>query len=284
MGRCAKLHRRGTLPKVVLGDADRLLIDEAVRIVDAARAEGIRLRLLGALGIHLHCKGLEDVESRLTRLGEGPSRYTDMDFAAYGKERAGVRSILEDRFGLRSDAQAMLFHGKERLLYAHPTKGYHADVFFDRLSFSHTIELGPPKGGRLDLDFPTLPAADLLLSKLQIHEITDKDVKDVILLLRGHPLTKRDDDAINVDRVVEPLADDWGFWKDATGNLETVRETTSRLQHDGLLSPEAAADVSAKVGSLLAAIEAAPKMRAWRKGERTFAKGRWWNDVEAVVR
>lgn len=269
----------------MLGDADRVLVEEGVRMAESAKAEEVRLRLLGALGIHLHSAGWDALEARLVRLGEGGPRFTDLDFAAYGKERAGVRTVLEDRFGLRSDAQAMLFHGKGRLLYAHPQKKYRVDVFFDRLEFSHTIELGSPKDGRLDLDFPTLTPADLLLSKLQIHGVTDKDVKDVILLLRAHSLADHDgQDAISVARVVEMLAEDWGFWKDATSNLAEVRGQAARLKDAGILEAAEATDVEGKANRLLDAIGAAPKTRAWRKGERALAGRQWWNDVEPVVR
>ncbi len=265
--------------------ADDLLVQEARTITNEARDAGVHLRLLGALAIHLHSERWEDFGRRLARLGDASTRFTDLDFAAYGKERSAVRTLLEDRFGLTMNAQAMLFHGKERLLYVHPSKGYHVDVFFDRLSFSHTVEFGAPGTGRLDADFPTLAPADLLLSKLQIHRFTEKDTKDVVLLLRAHAVAAGEQkDAVSAARVCEPLAEDWGFWKDATTNLAAVRDAARRLQGQGILDSAEAGDVAAKVGQLLAAIEAAPKGRAWQKGERKLAGRQWWDDVEEVVR
>jgi len=264
---------------------DNLLISEARTITQAAREAGVRLRLLGALAIYLHSADWKSLAERLNRLGNAMARFTDLDFAAYGNERHKVRTLLEDGFGLRANAQALLFHGKERLLYHHPTKGYHVDVFFDRLRFSHTIELGRPGRGRLDMDFPTLSPADLLLSKLQIHRFTDKDAKDVILLLRAHPIRMGEEgDVVNVARVVEPLSEDWGFWKDATTNLARVREEIDRLTDGGVLAPADAKDVHGKVTALLKAIDTVPKSRSWRKGQHRLADGRWWDDVEDVVR
>ena len=260
-------------------------MQEACTIADAAREAGVHLRLLGALAIHLHSEGWEALGRRLARLGDADTRFTDLDFAAYGKERSGVRTLLENRFGLEMNAQAMLFHGKERLLYAHPSKRYHVDVFFDRLSFSHTIEFGEPGTGRLDRDFPTLAPADLLLSKLQIHRFTEKDMKDIVLLLRAHAVAAGEQaNAVNAARVCEPLAGDWGFWKDATTNLAAVRNAARRLQSEGVLEPADAEDITGKVDRLLAAIAAAPKARTWLKAERKLAGRQWWDDVEEVVR
>ncbi|TLZ44199.1 MAG: hypothetical protein E6K19_05120 [Methanobacteriota archaeon] len=245
----------------------------------------MRLRLLGAVAVHLHSPGREALEARLNRLGDAHRRFMDLDFAAYGAERAAVRTLLEDRFGLLADPQAMLFHGKERIIYSQPAKGYQVDVFFDRLRFSHTIDLGEPGTGRLDRDFPTLTPADLLLSKLQIHRVTDKDLKDVILLLLAHRLSDGDDtDAIEIARVVAPLADDWGFWKDATANLAEIRTMAGRLADTGLLDRTDAEAVREKVGALLQVTEQTPKSRSWRRGERRLATHQWWNDVESVVR
>jgi hypothetical protein len=46
-----------------------------------------------------------------------------------------------------------------RHIYHEPKKSLHVDVFFDKLSMCHTIILT----GRLELDFPTISLADLLL-------------------------------------------------------------------------------------------------------------------------
>ena len=52
----------------------------------------------------------------------------------------------------------------------------------------HRIEFGD----RLGKSTPTLPVADLLLSKLQIVKINKKDVLDALILLAEHPLGQDD--------------------------------------------------------------------------------------------
>ena len=51
--------------------------------------------------------------------------------------------------------------------------------------------------GRLEADSPTIPLTELLLSKLQIVQITEKDVVDTILLLLDHELASGDAETID---------------------------------------------------------------------------------------
>ena len=48
---------------------DEEIIEEAVKIVDAARERGVVLRILGAIAIRIHSRGLEEFHKRLGRLG-----------------------------------------------------------------------------------------------------------------------------------------------------------------------------------------------------------------------
>jgi len=41
----------------------------------------------------------------------------------------------------------------------------------------------------LSSTFPTIPLSDLLLEKFQIHRIAEKDIKDIILLLRAYKIS-----------------------------------------------------------------------------------------------
>ena len=79
------------------------------------------------------------------------------------------------------------------------------DVFFDRLDMNHIIDFK----NRLELDFPTISLADLLLEKMQIVQINEKDIKDTIILLREHPVEDPDKETINANYVASLLAEDW---------------------------------------------------------------------------
>ena len=75
--------------------------------------------------------------------------------------------------------------------------GIHTDIFFDKLSFCHEIAWK----NRLEDDNPTIPLAEMLLEKMQIVKINEKDIIDTIMLLLEHPLGDRDQETINITRI-----------------------------------------------------------------------------------
>ena len=68
--------------------------------------------------------------------------------------------------------------GKTRQIYFGGTVPM-IDVFFDKLDYCHEVNYD----GRLELDPYSVSLADILLQKLQIWEINDKDLKDIEYLL-----------------------------------------------------------------------------------------------------
>ena len=71
----------------------------------------------------------------------------------------------------------------------------------------------------------TVPLAELLLTKLQIAELNEKDVRDSLALLHGHPGRRRGR-RHRQRRPASPtlLSDDWGLWRTFTGNLAACRD------------------------------------------------------------
>ena len=149
------------------------------------------------------------------------------------------------------------------------------DVFYDRLEFCHVI----PLAGRLEHDRPTIPLAELLLSKLQIVRINEKDVVDAILLLLDHPLGAGDRDTIDGDRIAALTASDWGLWRTLTQNLEKVASLAATYAQ---LTPEQRDRVLRARSQLKTRIDAEPKPLAWRMRDRVGDRRQWWNDVDEV--
>ena len=100
------------------------------------------------------------------------------------------------------------------------------DVLVDNLEMCHKFDFGD----RLSKSTPTLPLAELLLSKLQVVKINRKDVLDALVLLAEHPLAQDDgapdsrhgQGAINVPRILSFTSNDWGWYRTVTGNLTTL--------------------------------------------------------------
>lgn len=271
---------------------DQAIMADGQTIVAEAEAAGLQVRLLGSLAIRVHSATYEDLHRRLGRLGAGRGDFSDLDFAAYGRQRPLLRKVFEDRLKFKVDPHMLFNRGRSRLIYYPPGRDYHVDVFFDRLDFSHVVPFGlDPRTGRLGQDSPTIPLADLLLEKVQIHEINEKDIKDLVVLFRAHEVTPAAAGAGGADRETIDLAyagqlltDDWGFWYDAVTNLQKVKSFALKYAEQGLLAPADLANVTAKIDQTLANFEQAPKTRRWQKRAQKGTRAPWWEEVEEVRR
>jgi hypothetical protein len=241
---------------------------EVLRIVQASQGGGVTLRLLGSLAFHTHCPRYGYLQAALGRA------YTDLDFGAYVRQSRAVGKVLGD-LGYRENREVFVVTEGGRAIFDHPGNGLHVDVFYEKLDFCHVI----PWEGRLELDSPTLPLAELLLEKMQIVEINEKDVIDTIMLLLEHPLGSGDAETINLDRVAGLCAADWGLWRTTTMNLEKVQALANGYVQ---LSAEDKSRVASQVEAALARIAAEPKALAWRLRSRVGDRVKWYKDVDEV--
>jgi hypothetical protein len=123
-----------------------------------------------------------------------------------------------------------------------------------------------------------VPLAELLLTKLQIIEVNEKDIRDTVLLLHGHPIEDHDDDAVNAARIAELCASDWGLWRTITANLQRCREHIGDYQLDDGDSER----IAGRFDQLLERVEAEPKSRGWKLRARVGERKRWYDLPEEV--
>jgi hypothetical protein len=194
--------------------------------------------------------------------------------AAYKRDAAAIRRLFTD-LGYAEDKEVFILSEGARAIFEESRSRLHIDVFFDRLDFCHVIELD----GRLDLDPRTLPLAELLLSKLQIVKINEKDLLDAIVLLLEHPLGGSDADTINLAHIADLMSKDWGLWRTSGINLDKVRRIAET--HDRIATAERG-HVAAQIDAIRRAVEAAPKPLAWRMRARLGDRVKWYKDVEEV--
>jgi len=135
--------------------------------------------------------------------------------------------------------------------------------------------------GRLELDAPAVTLVDLVLSKLQIHEITDNDLLDLIVLLAEHDLGDGRNRTIDMPRLLAVTSQDWGLYHTASLNLLQVLAALERLE--GLPAATAAA-VRSRIAELQARMEVEPKSRRWRLRAALGTRVQWYQDVDEVER
>jgi hypothetical protein len=237
---------------------------EGDRLVTAANAEGVALRLLGALAFAKRCPRHAHLQETLKRV------YTDIDFAAYGKQVKRIRALLA-REGFVEDELMYVESEGSRMVLNHRETDLHLDVFLDKLEFCHTV----PWNGRLETHDVTIPLAEMLMQKMQIVQINEKDIIDTIMLLLEHPLTE-DDAGVNIALVARVCAKDWGWWRTLTMNLRKVEQMAASYE---ALSQEEKRGVAEQVRSAIDRIDREPKSMGWKMRARVGDRKKWYRDV-----
>ena len=246
-----------------------LLYQEHQRILAQSKKEGVDLRLLGALAFELRCREYADLRAAMGRT------LSDLDYLGLTKQWDEMVKVITS-LGYSFDERRAMLHGHERLIFFHPD-GLRVDVFFDRLDMCHTIDLRE----RLAVHDQTIPLSDLLLEKLQIVQITEKDIIDIIILFLAYPVTENES-GINADYIAGRMAWDWGFYHTSLTNLRLVRD--QHLPRFDLLMESQHTLVQARIEEMLQAIELVPKTLKWKLRARVGTSVKWYKDVGDLVR
>ena len=252
-------------------------LPEAIGLARGAADAGLGLKLLGGLAIRVVCP--PEFPPRL-RAGQ------DMDFACMSKGRKNVASYLE-KSGCEPDKRFNNLNGDRQMYFTAPS-GRAIDVMVDRLTMCHTLDLRPAFG-KLPL---TVDAVDLLLSKLQIVELNEKDARDIMHLLSGVPVSGTgaeagggradgaNDPVIDSDRFGKILAADWGWWRTVTGNLKRLPALAADKPE--LLPSSPPHDPLAQAAHLQQLADSVPKGMKWKLRANVGDRVRWYELPEEV--
>ncbi len=243
-------------------------LEEARRLTDEAQKQGLVLRVMGPIALHFYFPDYVDLYRRMERLGERV--FTDIDYAAYGKHRGKLAQFFQ-RQGYDYNPRLMMLYGQDRHIYFGQRVPM-IDIFYDRLAMNHTVDYR----GRLEIHPHCVSLTDLLLQKLQIVQINDKDLKDGMLLLLAAPVGEAEAGMINARYVARLMSDDWGFCYTATTNLGKVKDAMEKV---AALSAEQRTTIGQRADQLLQAIEAAPKSGRWKGRARTGTRKIWYSEV-----
>ena len=240
------------------------IVAEGERLLGMASQEGVPLRLLGGVAVRLKAP---EIPASLDR------SYKDIDLAVT-KKAAGAADKLLREAGYEPHVSFNAMHARERGLYFDDANGRQVDLFIHSFRMCHEI----PLGDRLDVEDHTVPLAELLLTKLQIIEVNEKDIRDTVLLFHGHPIADHDDGAVNGARIAALCASDWGLWRTITANLERCRDHVDDYE----LPADERERIHGRFDQLLGRIEAEPKSRGWKLRARVGERKRWYDLPEEV--
>lgn len=242
------------------------VVEEARRVAEEAEREGLRLRILGGVAVRL-------------RAGDGfnpafEREYADLDCITARGTSAKAQKFFEN-LGYVPQKRFNTIYGKERLLFFDVEHGRQVDVLVGTFRMCHEIRIGD----RLALEPLTIPLAELLLTKLQIVELNEKDVKDSLALLHDHPVGDEDGDSINGGRIAGLCAADWGLWRTFTANLDSLGGHIGRYE----LPEESKERITGRIQELQERIEQEPKSFGWKMRAKIGDHKRWYELPEEVA-
>ena len=242
--------------------------NELKAILKASDDANILLRVIGSLAFQMHCPQFGYLQAAMGRA------FTDIDFAAYRRQSKQVSELMA-KMGYIENREVYIASEGERAIFDKPGTGLHVDIFYEKLDFCHAIYWKD----RLEVDSPTIPLTELLLEKMQIVQINEKDIIDTIMLLLEHPLGEIDQETINIKLTAQLCANEWGLWRTTTMNLEKVNQLA---QHYTQLTTAQKEKVTTQVSEITAHLNSEPKPLAWRIRDRVGDRVKWYKEVDEV--
>lgn len=236
-------------------------VAEGQRVIDEADERGLTVRLIGGTAIYQHAESAREEFKR---------DYRDVDFVGTRAEEDELIELMDDLgYEARERFNTMR---RFRLEFYDPVNERKADYILDRFDFCHQWDLHD----RIERDHPTIPIEDLLLSKLQIVEVSDRDVRDILAMLSDHPVSAEDDtETIDPTYVSGLCSDDWGLCKTVTMSLDRVEEYAENNE-----LPVDEGTILRRVGALRTAIEDRPKSLRWKLRSIVGEHKQWYKRPE----
>jgi hypothetical protein len=165
-----------------------------------------------------------------------------------------------------------MLYGRTRLQFIHRVTQKSVDVLLDKFRMDHTIDFRP----RLGLDNLTIPITDLLLTKLQIVKLNEKDVKDIVAILEDHELGYfNDHETLNLAYLAQLCSRDWGLHKTVTDNIRKMDNVTA------MLGIEETGNLKEKLDTILYTLTTTKKGLKWRIRNLIGERVKWYEDIEA---
>lgn len=237
-------------------------IEEGRRVIDAADERDLTVRQIGGTAIYEHA---ETAREEPFKRG-----YRDVDFVGTKAEEQEVVTLMVD---LGYDANKRFNTMRSyRLEFNDRENERKCDYILDSFDFCHQWSLRE----RIELDHPTVPIEDLLLSKLQIVEVSDRDVRDMIAMMNDHPVESGNDtEHIDPEYVAGLCEGDWGLYKTTTMSIDRVEEY---IANNDLPLDEAT--IQARLDALRTEIETRPKTLRWKLRSILGERKQWYNRPE----
>lgn len=235
-------------------------LEKALEIIEKGERKGATIRLIGGLAIYYHCP--------TARSDYFVRTYGDIDLFGLSSQRRIINNLMEE-LGYKPNKEFNALHGERRLLYYDKSSSLRVDYLLDFFEMCHKIDLR----NRLRISNVTIPLADLLLTKLQIVCLTEKDIKDIVVLLIDHELSDKDEEEkVNVKYIAKLCSNNWCLQRTVNITLDRVLEWVA----DSPISENFKKYVASKIAQIKVAIDAEPKSLKWKLRSIIGERVKWY--------
>lgn len=232
-------------------------LEAAAQIIDEADARGVRLRLLGGLAFKMLCPS-----------SSGPRYFRenkDIDLMGKRQDSKEIVKIMET-LGYKPREIFNRLNMGQRLIYYDIGNKRRVDLFLDEFIMCHKFNFKES----ILADTYTLPITQLLMTKLQVVEKSEKEYLDLLSAFHDFEVTNVGE-GIRGNEVAELCSKDWGIYTTFWKSLESV------LRRAETLPADEGAIVVVRIRSLMAMMEAEPKSFGWRMRARIGERTRWYD-------
>lgn len=235
------------------------LEQETYRIVFMGQQAQVVLRAIDPLGIWLCCPQ--------TRQLLHPPEKRHVSFAARASQSLAIQRLFEQA-GFESNQRLNAFYNYRRLHFAQPAHNLAVEVFLDAYDMYLHLDLA----SLLTQDDVSLTETPLCLMRLQLVEMPESALSELCALFFEHDLnTGPERGKIDAAHITDLCADDWGWYRTVTMNLDRVAAHAPKI-----LSPVNQSLVLDRVQKLKKRIDGAPKSLRWQMRARVGDSMRWY--------
>ncbi len=242
------------------------LEQESNRLTESAKNSQITLCAIDPISIWQCCPQTRKL------VATPEKRY--LDFASRASQSDAVARLFE-RMGYQSNQRFNEMYGTRRLNFLHSVRDISADVYLDAFEMYHRLDLT----ALLSQEATILPETPLALFRLQLVEMPSSALSELCALLLEHELSVGpEEEKIDASEVTRVCADDWGWYKTVTTNLDQLVTFAPTA-----LSPSESDTVIDRVQRLRQSIDGAPKSLRWQTRARIGETMRWYETPLSVA-
>lgn len=245
------------------------LLSLGMDVIKEAEKSGASLRLLGGIAFYLNSPNAR-------KLPQFQRAYKDLDFVVNSKGTGAVTKAFK-KLGWTDDQQFNALHGASRMLFYYGEElDLQVDIFVSVFEQCHKLNFEK----RFALASPTIPLADLLLTKLEIHQLNHKDVLDIVMLLYDHDFGLYNAEGKkDLEFILELAGNDWGWYTTIHDNLKVVEDMLVEFVEGNDLQR-----IKEIIQWIRSSMEASPKTIKWKMRNGIGRKMQWYELPEEVNR